>query len=146
MIPVLLAAAALAAACPAPFAGKVDHLDGYRVFTGPDGLSKAEPMRIDAGVHKLNTGASISILGLPASPKRGVQLVTGPANLDLPPHTVPYKEMFVLLAGTLTLKVGAFSAEMKPGSVLLFEDTDAKDGHGGAIGPCGYVSLSVAPP
>ena len=53
--------------------------------------------------------------------------------------------MFILLGGSFTFKTAKFSAAMKPGSVLLFEDTDAKIGHGGHIGPCGYVSLSIAP-
>ena len=142
-----LAAPVLAAApaCPPPFVGKVDHLEGFRVFTGPDGLSKVERLRLDARTFKLKTGEGISILDLPTSPTRGVQIVTGPPNLSLAPHPTPYKEMFVLLAGSLTIKVGAFSADMKPGSVLLFDDKDAKDGHGGVIGPCGYTSISVAP-
>jgi hypothetical protein len=54
--------------------------------------------------------------------------------------------MFVLLGGSLTFKTAKFSVAMKPGSVLLFEDVDAKVGHGGRIGPCGYVSLSIKPP
>ncbi len=46
---------------------------------------------------------------------------------------------------TYTFPTAKQSVAMTPGSVLLFDDVGAKVGHGGHIGPCGYVSLSIAP-
>ena len=69
----------------------------------------------------------------------------GAADVELPPHAAPYKEMFILLGGSFTFRTAKFSAAMKPGSVLLFDDVGAKIGHGGTIGPCGYISLSIKP-
>ncbi len=150
---VLGACASLPAAaqteCPpaiSPFAQGLESLEGYRVFTGPDGDSQVEPFRIDARSFVLPyNGQSIDILDLPTAPTRGVQIVAGPPNMVLPPKATPYKEMFILLAGSFTFSTRTFSAEMLPGSVLVFEDMGASHGHGGTIGPCGYVSLSIAP-
>lgn len=140
--------AARAPACPptTAFTTALNHLDGYRVFTGPDGDSQVEPYRIDARfVPLLNTGKRLGILDLPKSGTRAPQIVVGAADVDLPMHPAPYREMFVLLGGSVTFRTAKFSAEMKPGSVLLFEDVDARIGHGGRTGPCGYISLSIAP-
>ena len=140
--------AVAAPVCPptTAFDSSFDHLDGYRVFTGPDGDSKVEPLRIDARqIPLLKTGKRLGLLQLPTSPVRGVQIVNGAPDVDLPLHPAPYKEMFLMIGGSITLKTHDFSAEMKPGSVLLFEDVDAKLGHGGRTGPCGYVSVSIKP-
>ena len=140
--------ASAAPVCPATtaFTTALDHLDGYRVFTGPDGDSEVAPLRIDArGVPLLKTGKTLGLIQLPTAPTRGVQIVVGPPDLDLPLHAAPYREMFIMLAGSVTLKTAKFTAELKPGSVLLFEDTNARIGHGGRTGPCGYISVSIAP-
>jgi hypothetical protein len=129
-----------------PFALTTDHLEGYRVFTGADGDSELEPLRIDARYWPMfDTGKKLGIIDLPKAPERGVQIVFGPPDLDLPLHPAPYREMFVMIAGSITLKTAKVSLELGPGSVLLFEDTDARIGHGGRTGPEGYVSVSIAP-
>lgn len=142
------AAAKTPASCPPTtvFTTALTHLDGYRVVTGPDGDSQVEPLHIEAKqIPLLKTGKLLGMLELPATPKRGAEIVVGPPDVDLPMHAAPYAEMFILLGGSVTFKTAKFSAEMKPGSVLLFEDVDAKVGHGGRTGPCGYISLSLAP-
>ncbi|MET3762179.1 hypothetical protein [Sphingomonas sp. UYEF23] len=134
--------------CPATtaFTTALDHLDGYRVFVGPDGDSAVEPFRIDAKqVPMLKTGKVLKLLMLPKPGEHVPEIVVGPADVELPFHAAPYKEMFVLLGGSFTFKTAKESHAMTPGSVLLFDDVGAKVGHGGHIGPCGYVSLSVAP-
>ena len=129
------------------FTTDLEYLDGYRVYTGPDGDSAVEPLRIPARiVPLLDTGKKLGVLDLPRGGDRAVQIFIGAADVDLPLHPAPYKEMFVLLGGSLTFKTAKFSVAMKPGSVLLFEDVDARVGHGGRVGPCGYVSLSIKPP
>ncbi|WP_293897728.1 hypothetical protein [Phenylobacterium sp.] len=142
------ASTAAAAVCPPTtvFNTGLKQLDGYRVFTGPDGDSQVEPLHIEARqVPLLKTGKLLGMIELPNSPKRGAEIVIGPPDVDLPMHAAPYREMFILLGGSVTFQTAKFKAEMKPGSVLLFEDVDAKTGHGGRTGPCGYISLSIAP-
>ena len=131
---------------PPPFTLATEYLDGYRVFTGPDGDSEVEPLRIEARRIPLwDTGKLLGIVDLPSAPTRAVQIVFGPPDLDLPLHPAPYKEMFVMLSGSCTLRTAKFEAELLPGSVLLFEDVDATVGHGGRTGPNGYISVSIAP-
>lgn len=134
--------------CPptTAFNAKMTTLTGYRVVTGKDGDSEVLPLRIDVRqIPLLKTGKILGVVDLPSSPRRANQIFIGPPNVDLPLHAAPYKEMFILLGGSFTFKTAKFSAPMKPGSVLLFEDVDAKVGHGARIGPCGYVSLSIQP-
>lgn len=129
------------------FAPGLDHLDGYRVYIGPDGDSAVAPLRIDARiVPLLKTGKKLAIIDLPRAGERAPEIVVGAADVELALHPAPYREMFILLGGSFTFRTAKFSAAMLPGSVLMFEDVDARTGHGGHIGPCGYVSLSIAPP
>ena len=135
--------------CPPTFAfnTNIKELKGYRVVLGKDGDSEVLPYHIDVRkVPLLKTGKVLGVIDLPPSPNRDNQLFIGPANVLLPLHSPPYKEMFILLGGSLTFKTAKFSAPMKPGSVLLFEDVGASRGHGAQVGPCGYVSLSIQPP
>lgn len=146
--PGVAAAKAKAPACPPTTAFTTDlkQLEGYRVFLGPDGDSAVEPFRIDARqVPLLKTGKMLGIFDLPKEADRGAEIVVGAADVDLALHAAPYKEMFILLGGSFTFRTAKFSAPMKPGSVLLFDDVGAKTGHGGHIGPCGYISLSIKP-
>ena len=149
----LASAAAAAGAAPppatcsagTPFTTALDHLDGYRVYVGPDGDSAVEPLRVDARqVPLLTTGKTIRIIDLPKA-DRASGIVVGPGDVDLPMHAAPYKEMFVVLGGSFVFKTAKVSIPMGPGSVLLFDDVGAKVGHGGHIGPCGYISLSIKP-
>lgn len=143
-----LAHAAPPPSCPpvSVFGVGLDHLDGYRFFTGPDGTTDVAPLRIDARrVPMLKTGKSLSILNLPMSHKRGDEIVVGAPDTEIGMHPAPYKEMFIMLSGSVTVTTPKFKAELYPGSVLLFEDVGSKTGHGGHTGPCGYTSLSITP-
>ena len=140
--------AAPAPACQpvSPFGPGLDHLDGYRLYTGPGGDTEVAPLRIDARrVPMLKTGKSLSILDLPAAHKRGDEIVIGAPDVEISMHPAPYKEMFIMLSGSVNVTTRNFHADLRPGSVLLFEDVGAKTGHGGHTGPCGYISLSIAP-
>ena len=128
------------------FNHEMTHLEGYRLFVGPDGDSAVAPLRIDARIIPLfKTGKKLGILDLPKSGPRQPQIFVGPPGVELPLRSPSYKEMFILLSGSLTLKTAKVSIPMKAGSVLFFDDVGAKKGHGATIGPCGYVSLSIAP-
>ena len=75
-----------------------------------------------------------------------VQIVVGPPNLDIAMKPTPYRESFLVLEGSFTMKLGDGSVhELRPGDMTDFEDTDARIGHGGRTGPCGYVSLNIVP-
>ena len=131
---------------PAAFSLATEYLDGYRVFTGADGDSEVEPLRIETRRIALwDTGKQLGLIDLPFSRSREVQIVFGPPDLDLPLHPAPYREMFVMLSGSCSLRTAKFDGELRPGSVVLFEDVDASVGHGGRTGPDGYVSVSIAP-
>ena len=75
-----------------------------------------------------------------------VQIVVGPPNLDIAMKPTPYRESFLVLEGSFTMKLGDGSThELRPGDMTDFEDTEARIGHGGRTGPCGYVSLNIVP-
>ena len=142
------AMAAVPASCAAPtvFTTALDHLDGYRFFVGPGGDTAVESYRIGAKkVPMLKTGKQLAILNLPTSSKRGAEIVVGPPDADIPMHPAPYREMFIMLGGSTQVSTKTFKAEMKPGSVLFFDDAGSKTGHAGHTGPCGYISLSIVP-
>jgi hypothetical protein len=137
------------ASCPptTAFNPTMTKLTGYRVFVGKDGDSEVEPLTLDSRAYPmLKTGKTLHIIDLPTASARPSQIVVGPANVELPFHPSPYKEMFVLLGGSFVFRTARFSVAMGPGSVLLMDDMGATKGHGGTIGPCGYVSLSIQPP
>lgn len=134
--------------CPpvTAFNNAMTDLEGYRLFVGADGDSAVEPLRIKARIVPLfSTGKELGVLDLPKSGPRQPQIFIGPANMELPLRSPAYKEMFILLSGGFTMKTAKVSIPMKPGSVLFFDDVGATKGHGATIGPCGYVSLSIAP-
>ena len=92
----------------------------------------------------MKTGQILLEYNFGASSK--VQIVVGPPNLDIPLHPAPYREAFLMLAGNLTMALGdGTRRELLPGDMTVFEDTDARIGHGGRTGPCGYVSLEIVP-
>lgn len=137
-----------APACAATtvFNPALTKLTGYRVFVGKDGDSEVEPLTLDSRAYPmLKTGKTLHIIDLPMAAKPS-NIVVGPANVELPFHPSPYKEMFILLGGSFVFRTAKFSIAMGPGSVLLMDDMGASKGHGGTIGPCGYVSLSIQPP
>ena len=75
-----------------------------------------------------------------------MQIVAAPADLMLPLHPAPYRESFLMLEGSVTMELGdGTRRELRPGDMTTFEDMDASKGHGGRIGPCGYVALNIVP-
>lgn len=143
-----LSGAAAAARCDAPtaplFPAGVEVIKTIRVYTGPDGESHFED-KVTRGVthpfFKTDKTVAQNIFG--ASPK--VSLVSGPASQSWPARPGG-PGMFLGLAGSsfITLPNGQ-EREIAPGVLAVFEDQASKTGHGGRSGPCGYVTLSVAP-
>jgi quercetin dioxygenase-like cupin family protein len=127
-------------ATPMRFAADTTVIDVIHVTTGADGLSHGvvQPME---GATTVYLGATLRQFQL-GSPSK-VVIVTGPPNFKLPPHAAPYREMFLLLAGSTELQLSDGSRfPLRPGSAVLTEDTTGP-GHGGQVGPCGYVALDL---
>ncbi|WP_304164518.1 hypothetical protein [Phenylobacterium aquaticum] len=143
-----LSAAQAAARCDAPtpplFPAGVEVIRTIRVYTGADGESHFED-KVTRGVthpfFKTDKLVAQNIFG--PSPK--VSLVSGPADQAWPARPGG-PGMFLGLAGSsfVTLPNGE-EREIAPGVLAVFEDQASKTGHGGRSGPCGYVTLSIAP-
>ncbi len=115
-------------------------LQVFHVVTRADGKSYGElvPMK---GATTLYLGLSLTQFGL--GDPSNVVIVTGPPGFDIPMHPAPYREIFMVLSGSATIRLsGGQEHLLTPGSIVLFEDISG-EGHGGKVGPCGYVSLDL---
>lgn len=117
-----------------------------RVYTDPrtgDSAIEETPMPPKA-TPLMKTGTILYEYNF--GPGSKTQIVVGPSNLVLPLHPAPYREGFLILAGSVSMELGdGTRRELVPGDMTVFEDTDARKGHGGRTGPCGYVSLNIVP-
>ena len=117
-----------------------------RVYTDPDTGDSAmeETPYAPRSTPLLQTGTILREYDFGAASK--VQIVVGPANLDIPLHPAPYRENFLVLKGSVLMKLGnGQQRQLLPGDMTIFEDTTASKGHGGLTGACGYVSLDIVP-
>jgi quercetin dioxygenase-like cupin family protein len=117
-----------------------DDIVVNRVYTGADGKSHLDKTTW-AAVKTTYLGLQLAHfeLGDPSN----VVIVRGPPNFDIPFHAAPYREIFIVLSGSSTsILSDGTRIELTPGSILLFEDVTGP-GHGGKIGPCGYVALDL---
>jgi hypothetical protein len=141
------AALAQPSACQAslPFPGGVAVVKALRVYTTPSGESDVETVDFN-GESKayFKPGELFTHTNLGGAEK--VQLVSGPADVVLPPHPTPYREMFLTLQGssTVVLKDGR-EFPVGPGTLVIFDDKTSRSGHAGRTGPCGYVALNIVP-
>jgi quercetin dioxygenase-like cupin family protein len=72
-----------------------------------------------------------------------VVIVGGPPDFRIPSHASPYREIFLILAGSSVIELSDGSEQpLKAGSLVLMEDTSGA-GHGGRFGPCGYVAVDL---
>ena len=116
-----------------------------QIVTGPDGEShfvddvrRPETLKLFGGdftLHKYLLGSDAKIT-----------LVNGSPNFKLPFHPTPYPEMFLMLSGTVSMRLAdGTHRDAGPGTLIDMEDMHSKKGHAGSTGPCGYVSMSIAP-
>jgi hypothetical protein len=112
----------------------------FRVYTGDDGLSHGESLPLQGSTSRyLGMVLHQYSLGDPSE----VVIVNGPPNFRIPTHAAPYREIFLTLRGSVTMELSDGTRhELRPGSLLMFEDTRGP-GHGGLVGPCGYTSLDL---
>ena len=117
-----------------------------RVFTDPRTGDSAmeETSYAPKATPLMKTGTTLREYDF--GPASKVQVVVGPADLDIPLHPAPYRESFLVLKGSVLMKLGnGQQRELLPGDMTVFEDTAATRGHGARTGPCGYVSLDLVP-
>jgi mannose-6-phosphate isomerase-like protein (cupin superfamily) len=136
------------AACPAfdPATYSLKVLRNYRVYTDPaTGDSKVEQVPIPIQeTPLLKTGKILKLFDF--GPAKRVEIVIAPADLDLPLHPAPYKERFLTLAGSTDMVVAdGTKIHLGPGDMVTMDDMTSKSGHGGRIGPCGYIDLDMRP-
>src|ERR1044071_5319131 len=87
-----------------------------RIYTGPDGLSRAEQIEM-----KLNGGASEMIKAT------GAQFSARPAGPASDWHTGPMRQFVITLSGRAELVVGdGTKVPVGPGQIDLIEDTTGK--------------------
>jgi hypothetical protein len=130
---------------PPRFSDLPKTLDVVRVYTGPGGRSRLEVLHRPGKFTPLfDTGKQLGLFDLGAADF--VKIVVGPPDLDLPMHPAPYREAFLVIGGGADIVLGDGTRHsLTPGSVVLFEDTDATDGHAGRTGPCGYIAVDLVP-
>ena len=117
-----------------------DDIAVNRVYTGADGKSHLDKTTW-AAVKTTYLGLQLAHfeLGDPSN----VVIVRGPPDFDIPFHPAPYREIFIVLSGSSTsILSDGTRIELTPGSIVLFEDVTGP-GHGGRVGPCGYVALDL---
>jgi hypothetical protein len=110
------------------------------VITGADGLSHAEPQHEVADISTY-LGATLREfqLGEPSN----VTIMTGPPNFAYPKHPAPYREIFLVLAGSMDLELSdGTTHEENAGSLIMFDDLTGA-GHAGRFGACGYVAVDL---
>jgi hypothetical protein len=125
---------------PIPIIYNAPVINVTHVYTGADGLSHAEPQHEMADTSSY-LGATLREfqLGEPSN----VVLMTGPPNFAFPKHPAPYREIFLVLAGSMELELsdGTKHSE-EPGSLIMFDDLTGA-GHAGRFGACGYVAVDL---
>ena len=134
------------AQCPAsvPFPNGVQVVKAVRVYTAANGESAFETVTYTGeGKAYFKPGEIFTHNDL--GPAAKVQLISGPGNVLLKPHTGP-RELFLIIQGssTIVLPSGQESA-VTPGTLVFFDDATSKTGHGGRTGPCGYVAINIVP-
>lgn len=115
-------------------------LNVVRVYTGADGISHAE-IQPQAAQESTYMGALLRQYRL--DDPSNVVIVSGPPRFHIAQHPSPYREMFILLAGSSEIELSDGTRQaLQAGSVVLFEDVSGP-GHGGVFGPCGYVAVDL---
>lgn len=120
------------------YATQVLHM--VHVYTGEDGVSHA---KIIEQTPQTSTYLGAVLRQFQFGDPSNVVIVGGPPNFNIPKHPAPYREIFLLLAGSSIIELSdGTEQELRAGSLVLFEDVTGP-GHGGRFGPCGYVAVDL---
>ena len=149
-VPVALARTASPGSCEtlsADFGRSLPILKLLRAFRGPDGNSKIEETALPGKIGSYY-GGHVTLTQFDLGDPTKVAIVFGHPNIDIPVHPSPYREIFLILSGSSTVRLAdGTEYRLTPGSMLLSEDQDTP-GRAGKAGPCGYVAIDLqfAPP
>jgi hypothetical protein len=117
-------------------------IEAWRVSSGSDGESHLAKIELVVG-EKDFFGVHNGLKQYVSEHPEHFAIFSAPGNLDLPWHTTPRKEMFIVLRGHSTLILGDGTKKVfGQGSILIFED-DTGHGHSGRTGPEGYTAINV---
>ena len=114
----------------APFdiGGDVDVLRAWRVFAGSDRASHAEAVTLPGKRGNYYGGA--------------VRLTQ--FDLGRPPHAAPYREIFVIVAGSSRIhRPDGQVIDLRPGTIMIADDIGVAKPRGGTGGPCGYIAIDL---
>lgn len=125
---------------PLDFSYENPVIEVVHVYTGEDGVSHA---RVIEQTGETSTYLGAVLRQFKFGDPSNVVIVGGPPNFRIPLHPAPYKEIFLLLAGSSVIELSdGTEQELRAGSLVLFEDVTGP-GHGGRFGPCGYVAVDL---
>ena len=134
--------------CPAavPFPNGIEFVKAIRVYKAANGESAFETVEFKGESKAYFKPGEVFSHTLFANAAK-VQIISGPANVVLPLHAPPGKEIFLTIQGssTVVLPNGQEQAVL-PGTVVIFDDGGSKTGHAGRTGPCGYVAINIVFP
>lgn len=126
----------------ADFARSGEILKMLRAYKGPDGNSKIEEIHVDGKIGSYY-GGKVTLTQFGLGDPSFVSITYGHPNIDIPVHPSPYREIFLILSGSSTVRLAdGTTYHLTPGTMLLSEDQDTP-GRGGTAGPCGYVAVDL---
>ena len=129
----------------APFdiGGDVDVLRAWRVFAGADGASHAETVTLP-GKRGSYYGGAVRLTQFDLGRPTHVGITYGQPGMTIPPHAAPYREIFVIVAGSSRINMPDGQViDLMPGSMLIADDVGVARPRGGAAGPCGYIAIEL---
>lgn len=137
------------------FAPGVDRILAYRIYTGPDGHAKLEKVYFvgkrqpffdkEKGLFSVE-GVQVNKESVAFLQGRlaHVNIYNAPGDVDLPAHTSPGSELFLILRGTSTMYLHDGTRHtFGPGDIVIFEDTTGS-GHSGRTGPEGFTAVNLS--
>jgi hypothetical protein len=72
-------------------------------------------------------------------------MVYGQPNITIPVHPAPYREIFIIVAGSSQMVMpDGQKLDLVPGTMLIADDVGVTKGRGGSAGPCGYIAIDLA--
>ena len=123
--------------------GDPDIVEAWHALRGPDGVSRVERVALP-GKRGSYFGGSVKLTQFALGQPDRVVLVNGSPNMTIPPHAAPYREIFIILAGSSQMIMpDGGTIELKPGSLFIADDVGVTKARGGRSGPCGYIALDL---
>jgi len=121
-------------------------MKAIRVYKAANGESAFETVEFKGESKAYFKAGELFAHNLLANAAR-VQIISGPANVVLPYHAPPGKEIFLTIQGSSTIVLpNGMEQAVVPGTLVIFQDGGSKTGHAGRTGPCGYVAVNVVFP